>query len=443
MNWINKREILIKSFLIDSIIVFMVFIFCNKEFYLNLNLIKNLIIAFEWVILSYIFDRYYDFITYKYLNNLTLYLINFVKTLFISSLIFISLKVLTLLNIEFGFFHIYNLYFILFLSIISSLLNFLFKFIYTKKRSRNQTWLFIGSNQKLSIFRNEIKVLSQNIVIKNYPDEEHLDPYDFKYSGIIVDLSYELNLDKTKELKILKNKGIIIISLEIWCDKYLERYPIDLIHNSNLLLQDLGINKFSMQFRIKRIADVFVSLFLAIITSPIVLICSILIYLQDRGPIFYKQIRNGQYENKIEIIKLRTMNVNAEQDGPQWSKLGDSRITNLGKILRHSRIDELPQLLSVFKGDMSLIGPRPERPEIDNKLKDIIPNYSLRYTIRPGLSGWAQVNFPYGASISDSRIKFSYDIYYLKKTSIILDLLICIRTIRLVFNAKGASLRIN
>ncbi len=443
MNWINKREILIKSFLIDSIIVFLVFIFCNKEFYLNLNLIKNLIIAFEWVILSYIFDRYYDFITYKYLDNLTLYFINFVKTLFISSLIFISLKVLTVLNIEFDFFHIYNLYFILFLSIISSLLNFLFKFIYSRKRSRNQTWLFIGSNQKLSIFRNEIKVLSQNIVIKNYPNEEHLDPYDFKYSGIIVDLSYELNLDITKELKILKNKGIILISLEIWCDKYLERYPIDLIHNSDLLLQDLGINKFSMQFRIKRLADVFVSLFLAIITSPIVLICSILIYLQDRGPIFYKQIRNGQYENKIEIIKLRTMNVNAEQDGPQWSKLGDSRITNLGKILRRSRIDELPQLLSVLKGDMSLIGPRPERPEIDNKLKDIIPNYSLRYTIRPGLSGWAQVNFPYGASISDSRMKFSYDIYYLKKTSIILDFLICIRTIRLVFNAKGATPRIN
>ena len=164
-----------------------------------------------------------------------------------------------------------------------------------------------------------------------------------------------------------------------------------------------------------------------------------MIYLEDRGPIFYKQIRTGQYEINFEIIKLRTMKINAEEKGPQWSKFGDKRITKVGKILRLTRIDELPQLLSVLKGDMSLIGPRPERPEIDKELKLKIPNYSLRYIIRPGLSGWAQVNFPYGASISDSIRKFSYDIYYLKHSSTLLDFLICLRTTRMVFNAEGRS----
>ena len=127
------------------------------------------------------------------------------------------------------------------------------------------------------------------------------------------------------------------------------------------------------------------------------------------------------------------------KEGIKWSQRNDKRVTKVGKFLRRTRLDELPQLFSVLKGDMSLIGPRPERPEIDDILVKKIPNYKLRYLVRPGLSGWAQVNYPYGASIDDTRIKFSYDIYYIKNFSTFFDLLIFLETIRLVLNVRGSQ----
>ena len=132
------------------------------------------------------------------------------------------------------------------------------------------------------------------------------------------------------------------------------------------------------------------------------------------------------------------MQSNAEKDGVQWSKKNDPRITKVGNFIRKIRLDELPQLISVIKGEMSLIGPRPERPEIDLFLSKDIKNYNLRYNLKPGLSGWAQVNYPYGASIQDAKNKFSYDLYYIKHFSNLLDIRILFMTIKLVFNAKGA-----
>ena len=132
------------------------------------------------------------------------------------------------------------------------------------------------------------------------------------------------------------------------------------------------------------------------------------------------------------------MKKDSEINGPQWSPFNDSRITFIGKFMRKNRIDELPQLLSVIFGEMSLIGPRPERPEIDDFLKKEIDFYDYRYLVKPGITGWAQVNYPYGASIDDSKIKQSYDLYYVKNVSIILDLIIFLKTIRLILNGRGA-----
>ena len=126
-----------------------------------------------------------------------------------------------------------------------------------------------------------------------------------------------------------------------------------------------------------------------------------------------------------------------EENGPQWSKINDKRITKLGKILRKYRLDELPQLISVIKGDMSLIGPRPERPQIDIELKEQIIYYELRNFIKPGISGWAQVNYPYGASIKDAKNKLNYDLFYIRNYSIILDIIILFKTLKIVFNGKG------
>ena len=132
------------------------------------------------------------------------------------------------------------------------------------------------------------------------------------------------------------------------------------------------------------------------------------------------------------------MKLNAEKDGPQWSVKNDNRITKIGKLLRNFRIDELPQLICVIKGEMSLIGPRPERYEIDQKLINFIPHYNLRYLIKPGLSGWAQVNYSYGASLNDSKKKFSYDLFYLRNFSLWLDFLILLKTIKLVILKRGS-----
>ena len=175
-----------------------------------------------------------------------------------------------------------------------------------------------------------------------------------------------------------------------------------------------------------------------IITAPVSSLSALLIRLEDGGPVFYKQRRSGLNGVPFLILKMRTMRIDAEDNGPQWSHINDNRITKTGKILRVLRIDELPQLFSVIAGDMSLIGPRPERPVIEEELKVEIQFYNLRLNIKPGLSGWAQVNYPYGASIEDSKNKLSYDLYYLKNFSIWLDILIFFKTIKLVFTASGA-----
>ena len=180
-----------------------------------------------------------------------------------------------------------------------------------------------------------------------------------------------------------------------------------------------------------------------IFASPLIFIFSFLIYFEDKGPVIYSQIRTGQFEKQFKIYKLRSMRINAEQFGAQWARKYDERITNIGVILRKFRIDELPQLWNVIKGDMSLIGPRPERPEFDKVLKEKIPNYELRFRMKPGLSGWAQVNYPYGASLQDSTNKLSYDLFYMKNFSILMDILILFKTIHLVINAKGEVLMNN
>ena len=178
------------------------------------------------------------------------------------------------------------------------------------------------------------------------------------------------------------------------------------------------------------------------ITSPLFIIVSILIFIEDRGPLFYSQQRTGLNGEKFNIIKFRSMKIDAEKNGAQWSKHTDPRVTHIGRIIRATRIDELPQLFCVLRGTMSLIGPRPERPEIENQFLKNIPYYSCRYILRPGISGWAQVNYPYGASKFDATKKLSFDIYYISHFSIFLDLLILFKTIKLVLNAKGSKPKI-
>jgi sugar transferase (PEP-CTERM system associated) len=189
----------------------------------------------------------------------------------------------------------------------------------------------------------------------------------------------------------------------------------------------------------KRTFDLLASTALFIVALPIMLITALFIYIEDRGPVFYAQQRVGKHGRLYNVLKFRSMGSNAEQAGtPQWASQNDPRVTRVGAIIRKLRIDELPQILNVLKGEMSFVGPRPERPYFVKKLCEDIPFYDVRHSIKPGITGMAQVRYAYGASVEDAVQKLQYDLYYVKNNSLFLDLLILLDTIQVVLLGKGA-----
>ena len=245
-----------------------------------------------------------------------------------------------------------------------------------------------------------------------------------------------------KIISSIKSKGIFVISAIKWCDIFLQRYPSNILNTNDIVNFEVIKKNNLIQFKIKRLNDIFISFIILFLSLPLLLVVTLTILISEGRPIFYSQTRTGINNKKFTILKFRSMIVNAEENKPQFSKINDSRVTNIGKFLRKYRIDELPQLISVIKGDMSLIGPRPERPEMEIEFKEKIPYYNLRNLVRPGLSGWAQVSYPYGASIEDSINKLSYDLFYVKNFSLIFDLVIFFKTIKLVFLARGSTPKI-
>ena len=182
-----------------------------------------------------------------------------------------------------------------------------------------------------------------------------------------------------------------------------------------------------------------VALLGAILSLPLVLLTAVLIKLESRGPVFYKQERVGKNGRAFVLMKFRSMRVDAEQDGPVWASKGDARTTRVGRIIRKIRIDEIPQFRNILKGEMSFVGPRPERPHFVSQLAEEIPFYEQRHLIAPGLTGWAQIKYPYGASIEDARQKLQYDLFYIKNQGLILDAIIMFETIKIILFGRGAQ----
>ncbi len=189
---------------------------------------------------------------------------------------------------------------------------------------------------------------------------------------------------------------------------------------------------------IKRAFDIFTSLLLLIVSLPILIIAGLLVKVTSHGPIFYRQERVGLNGKPFDVLKFRSMATDAEADGvPKWAAKNDSRVTPVGKVIRASRIDEIPQIFNVLKGDMSFVGPRPERPYFVDQLEKNIPFYGERHRVKPGITGWAQLNYPYGASEEDTKHKLEYDLYYIKNYSLLLDFIILVQTVRVVFWPDG------
>jgi sugar transferase (PEP-CTERM system associated) len=259
-----------------------------------------------------------------------------------------------------------------------------------------------------------------------------------KVDSVIVALDEKRGVMPYNELLNCKIRGINIIDGESFYERVSGKLLVEKINPSWLIFSD-GFVK-SRFIRIsKRVIDLVASAVLLVLSSPVIFLAALAIKLDSRGPILFFQERAGEFGKVFILYKFRSMKSNAEEEtGPVWATEDDVRITRVGRIIRKLRIDELPQLWCVFRGDMSLVGPRPERPYFVEQLKNKIPYYNERFTVKPGVTGWAQVKYPYGASEEDALEKLKYELYYIKNMSFLLDLIVIFHTVKIVLLGRGA-----
>jgi sugar transferase (PEP-CTERM system associated) len=241
-----------------------------------------------------------------------------------------------------------------------------------------------------------------------------------------------------RQLLDCKLYGIRVVDLATYFEKTLAQIKISHVHAGWLIFGD-GFNQGMLRSAVKRVFDLVSSLLLLIASMPVMLVTAVLIKLESSGPMFYTQERVGLNGSTFKVIKFRSMRQDAEKDGrPQWATKNDSRVTRVGNFIRKVRIDELPQLFNVLRGEMSMVGPRPERPFFVDELVANIPYYAVRHSVKPGVTGWAQVRYEYGSTIEDSLEKLQYDLYYVKNHTLFLDLLIMLETVAVVLTGRGA-----
>ncbi len=242
-----------------------------------------------------------------------------------------------------------------------------------------------------------------------------------------------------EDLMVCKSNGVKVSNLVEFCERISNAVNIQQLHPSNIIFSDAFLpRRFSNVF--KRLFDLTFSLIMLLLLWPFMLLAALAIMIESGfgQPIFYSQKRVGQHGKVFSILKFRSMRTDAEKFGAVWAQENDPRITRVGAFMRKTRIDELPQLFNVLNGTMSLVGPRPERPEFDKGLIERIPFYKQRYLFKPGIAGWAQLRYPYGANEADSIQKLQYDLYYIKNHTVLFDFLILIQTVEIVLFGKGA-----
>ena len=292
---------------------------------------------------------------------------------------------------------------------------------------------FITNDKKLQgVSIVNPKVLGDNETLSNIVENNNIDK-------IIVAMEERRGSIPLDDLLRYKSYGIKIEDGANFYEKVTNKLLVEYINPSDLIFCD-GFKLSYITMLLKRTYDILLSFVGLTLSSPLFLILPLLIKLGSKGPIFFKQKRVGRNEKPFYIYKFRSMQSNAEEKtGPIMSFKNDNRVTRIGKILRKTRIDEIPQLWNILRGDMSFVGPRPERPMFVEKFNKHIPFYSQRFSLRPGLTGWAQIRCSYASSIEQTLDKLRYELYYLKNFSLLFDLTIILRTIKVVLFARGSS----
>jgi sugar transferase (PEP-CTERM system associated) len=259
-----------------------------------------------------------------------------------------------------------------------------------------------------------------------------------KIDRVVLALKERRGQTPVRELLQLKFDGVGVEDAHTINEKIMGRIFLEHLSPSWLILSD-GFRKSKMMILAKRAIDFAVASVALVLVSPLMALVAVTIWLETGSPILFRQERTGLGGRSFEILKFRSMRQNAEEDGPVWAADADPRVTRVGRILRKFRLDELPQLINVFRGEMSLVGPRPERPYFCKRLAEITPYFALRQSVRPGITGWAQISFHYGGTIEDSITKLEYDFFYIKHLSLMLDLAILFGTAKVILRGHGAK----
>ena len=260
-----------------------------------------------------------------------------------------------------------------------------------------------------------------------------------RVSEVVLALEERRNALPLADLLRIKTTGVHVNELSSFLERETGRVDLASTNHSTLIFSDGFSSGRRLSSIAKRLFDVAASALLLLLTMPLILLTAVLVKLESRGPAFYRQRRVGRYGEEFDIVKLRSMRADAEIAGQAvWAQHDDPRITRVGQYIRKARIDELPQVWSVLKGEMSFVGPRPERRQFIDELEAQLPFYAERHMVKPGITGWAQINYPYGASLEDARHKLEYDLYYAKNYTPFLDLLIILQTVRVLLWSEGA-----
>jgi sugar transferase (PEP-CTERM system associated) len=316
--------------------------------------------------------------------------------------------------------------------------------------------LILGIGQKAAHIGSLISASNHNYVLAGYIDcpSESLAVPEYQIVGnresmwetarkeraqkIVICLSERRGVLPLREMMNCRLSGIDVLRAPSFYEEVMGKLFIEDTRPSWFIFSD-GFRTTALKKVYKRFFDIMFSLVGLTLALPLMLIAGLLIKINSRGPVFFRQVRVGEREKNFVLYKFRTMHQDAENEtGAVWAQTNDTRVTSVGNILRKTRFDEIPQLFNVLNGDMSLIGPRPERPEFIENLKEIIPYYSERHCVKPGITGWAQVKYRYGASVEDAVEKLRYDLYYIKNLSMFLDMLIVLETIKVVLFGRGS-----